>query len=300
VSHSTLDLQSLIVDGIQRALDRIEVLPRRVLLETPAVAASVPMLRGVWGAALRGLDPAVYRRVFEGRAAPGAAGVQTDTPQYILRPAPPDPQFAPAMEWILIGDAIRADETLRQAWFIASGMGLGADRRRFQLRQWLRLDAAGRAAEDGRPWPLGQAAWPWPEPETAPCRLRFDAPLRLRRKGRLIEQPTLADIAVAATRRVATFLPAEDRAAWQPFAERLHGFARRTPQGPWQGDRLDLARYSGRQQRELELHGISGSLPLPAGPGPLWPLLAAAAWLHIGKGTVMGLGQLRIEAAGRN
>ncbi|MGI6419419.1 MAG: CRISPR system precrRNA processing endoribonuclease RAMP protein Cas6 [Thermoguttaceae bacterium] len=85
----------------------------------------------------------------------------------------------------------------------------------------------------------------------------------------------------------------------RPFAERLHEIARRTPQGPWQGDRLDLARYSGRQQRELQLHGVSGSLALPEGPGPLWPLLAAAAWLHIGKGTVMGLGQLRVEAAGR-
>lgn len=299
MSHSTLDLQSLIVDGIQRALDRIEVLPRRVLLETPAVAASVPMLRGVWGAALRGLDPAVYRRVFEGRAASDAAGAQADTPRYILRPAPPDPEFAPAMEWILLGDAVRADAVLTQAWFIASGMGLGPDRRRFHLRRWLGLDPAGRAAEDCRPWPLGQAEWPWPEPETAPCRLVFDAPLRLRRKGRLIEQPALVDIVVAATRRVATFLPAEDRAAWQPFGERLHEIARRTPQGPWQGDRLDLARYSGRQQRELQLHGVSGSLALPEGPGPLWPLLAAAAWLHIGKGTVMGLGQLRVEAANR-
>jgi hypothetical protein len=51
-------------------------------------------------------------------------------------------------------------------------------------------------------------------------------------------------------------------------------------------------RYSGRQRQELEFHGVTGELPLPAGPGPFADLLAAALWLHLGKGTVMGLGQM--------
>lgn len=42
--------------------------------------------------------------------------------------------------------------------------------------------------------------------------------------------------------------------------------------------------------------GVAGALDLPAGPGPLAPLLAAACWLHLGKGTIMGLGQLRITS----
>jgi hypothetical protein len=42
------------------------------------------------------------------------------------------------------------------------------------------------------------------------------------------------------------------------------------------------------------MQGVSGSLDLPEGLGPLALLLAAAQWLHLGKGTVMGLGQLRI------
>jgi hypothetical protein len=70
--------------------------------------------------------------------------------------------------------------------------------------------------------------------------------------------------------------------------------ARDTPAEPWQGERLDLHRYSGRQRAELELRGITGYLDLPHGPGPLWPLLAAAQWLHLGKGTVMGMGQLSV------
>jgi hypothetical protein len=71
---------------------------------------------------------------------------------------------------------------------------------------------------------------------------------------------------------------------------------RAVPFEPWQGRRLDLVRYSGSQKAEVELRGVAGSLALPAGPGPLSPLLAAAAWIHIGKGTVMGLGQLKITA----
>jgi hypothetical protein len=42
------------------------------------------------------------------------------------------------------------------------------------------------------------------------------------------------------------------------------------------------------------MQGVVGTMDLPDGPGPQSPLIAAAQWLHLGKGTVMGLGQLRI------
>ncbi len=44
--------------------------------------------------------------------------------------------------------------------------------------------------------------------------------------------------------------------------------------------------------------GVTGELELPAGPGPLADLLAAAQWLHVGKGTVMGLGRIDVAPAG--
>jgi hypothetical protein len=72
--------------------------------------------------------------------------------------------------------------------------------------------------------------------------------------------------------------------------------ARTLPAESWRGRRLDLVRYSGRQKAELEMRGVSGYLDLPEGPGPLWPLLAAAQWLHLGKGAVVGMGQLVVEA----
>ncbi len=281
-----------------RAMDRILILPCRILLETPGVAATVPMLRGVWGAALRELDSAAYDRVFEGEPSPSGEITGTApherTPLYILRPAPPDPAFAPAVEWILLASAAAEGRLLARAWELAGQAGLGPDRRPFFLRCWLCLGPTGQPAERGGPWRLGRCVWPCENPETRPCRLRFDAPLRLRRRGKLIEQPSLVDLVVAAVRRVGSVLPPAELPAWKSLEPDLLDLARRTVAEPWQGDRLDLTRYSGRQRRELDLYGICGSLALPEGPGPLWPLLSAACWLHIGKGTVMGLGQPHI------
>lgn len=71
--------------------------------------------------------------------------------------------------------------------------------------------------------------------------------------------------------------------------------AKTVPQEPWTGERLDLVRYSGRQKRELDIHGVTGELTLPEGARELAPILSAAQWIHVGKNTVMGLGQLLIE-----
>jgi DNA-nicking Smr family endonuclease len=113
-------------------------------------------------------------------------------------------------------------------------------------------------------------------------------------RGKLVERPTLPDIAVAACRRIEAFLSAEQTVAWSALKREVIELSRLVTTTPWEGVRLDLHRYSARQQAEIDLHGVTGSLDLPTGPGALWPLLAAAQWLHLGKGTVMGLGQLMI------
>ena len=56
--------------------------------------------------------------------------------------------------------------------------------------------------------------------------------------------------------------------------------------------------FSARQGREFCVHGVCGLLDLPEGPGALWPLLAALQWIHVGKSTIVGLGQLQIETMG--
>ena len=278
-------------EGLRAVLSRIIVQPRRLHLSTPGVRATVPMIRGVWGAALHDLDGGIWRTVFEGR---GDGSVRT--PGYILRPAPPDADIAPSIEWISFGMPSAADAVLFRAWDIASGMGLGPERKRFHIKEFVALGPDGTPSfgnDMSAGWSVDCAAGPLDAEE--PSELCFDAPLRLIRNGRLVTDPTLGDIVLGGLRRLRALLPAdavsEFRVLWQPalaLAERLEAT-------PWQGSRLDLVRWSARQRAELEVRGVAGVMTLPLGAGSLLPLLAALQWTHLGKSTVVGLGQMVIR-----
>ena len=129
-----LDAISRFKEDLQTVLSHITIRPRRILLTTHGVEATVPMIRGVWGAALHRLDRQVYRDVFE-----GGANESDRTPGYILRPAPPDPDTAPAIEWISLGCGLVHDSLLIDAWKIGSQMGLGANRQPFDIRSVMAL-----------------------------------------------------------------------------------------------------------------------------------------------------------------
>jgi len=242
------------------------------------------MLRGVWGAALHQLDQAAYGKVFR----PPATNSGESVPLYVLRPAT-TADGRPAIDWISIGPALDHDAILLRAWLEATRMGLGPQRLPFTVESVGFLAPHSRPEE---PWSLNSIA-PGLDPDQ-PWQITFTTPLRLRRKGLLIERPTLVDIIVAATRRIYSYLTDQPE-VWVGIKEQALVEARATPASPWVGQRLDLRRYSGSQKAELEMRGVSGSLTLPVGPGKLWPWLEAARWLHLGSGTVFGMGQVLIS-----
>ncbi len=102
---------------------------------------------------------------------------------------------------------------------MASGLGLGPQRRRFHLRRTVALRPDGQVVEHCAPGRSANAVAGLEQrqaPDAAgqlpasnvrllapdqPCRLVFPSPLRLLFRKRLIEAPTLADIVVAACRR---------------------------------------------------------------------------------------------------
>ncbi len=275
-----------------RSLEQIWILPRRLTLDTSGVAATVPMLRGVWGAALYDLDHRLYRCVFheDGRD-------RERLPCYILRPV----AGQVAVDWIVIGrPAIRRDAWLLLAWGMAMERGLDAARVPFRVLRMQGLRPDGTVAACPRAWRLSDAVWPLAgDPERTPCRLSFWTPLSLLRQGELIPEPTLKDLVVRAGWRIGAFLPRDQRQLWHERRGEAIEFSRRVPERAWQGQRLDLERYSARQGREFRVPGVCGHLDLPTGPGLLWPLLAALQWLHLGKSTIVGLGQLTIEPLDR-
>ena len=285
-----------LADQIKTLTGRIRLRSYRLLLDTPGVSATVPMIRGVWGQALLQIDENVYRSVFAGEGPP-----HFRLPRYALRPAPPDPATAPAIEWILftVDGADIQEAVLLRAWHAACSMGLGPNRTPFRIREFTPLGPTGKLDGDRATdaWPLSMATWPTNgSSAAAPCQVNFGVPLRLTRRGRLLLQPNYSDIAVAAVRRIASLANCGSGEAYRDLIRAVRAEASYMPATPWRGGRQDLVRWSGAQNREIDLYGVVGGFGLPEGPGRLWPLLAAARWTHIGKGTVFGLGQPEIHS----
>lgn len=60
----------------------------------------------------------------------------------------------------------------------------------------------------------------------------------------------------------------------------------------------DWTRYSSRQQTEMQMGGLLGSVSLNMqGLDDFWPYLWLGQWTHVGKGTSMGMGAYTIEPA---
>lgn len=277
-------------------VEQIRVRPRRARVACECSDVSVPMLRGVWGAALRFEDRPVYERVFEGE---GPA--HSRSPAYLLRPGDHEPVDVPALEWISFGSSLEYDDVLLRAWSRAGGMGLGPERRpfRFEVPRWITPVGPSAESEGRTVWTLGEFPWPIPgDPGREACILRFTEPLRIVRKGVLLANPTYKDLVVAAARRLETCASLQGIAIPSGLRARVAEARREVPAGPWTGERLDFSRYSGRQEAVIDLHGVVGEMALPEGPGALWPLLHLSAWLHLGKGTVFGLGRLRVLPMG--
>ena len=272
-------------------LQRVEISAWRILIATPHVRATVSMLRGVWGRALRHVSKDAYQEVFV-----GTGPSHHRLPRYVMRPAPPDTATAPAIEWIILNVEPRLEAVLWRAWDVASGMGIGPQRAPFRILGRVPLGIKSDSAVRPSPrWFLSTVTWPLSgDPALTACRLNFPAPVRLVERGALIAAPAFADIAAATFRRLAGLAGRADGTDYRDLMRAIREEAAQADASPWQGTRTDFVRWSGTQRRELDLHGVTGTLNLPAGPGQLWPLLAAGQWTHIGKGSVFGLGELRI------
>ncbi len=285
-----------LIDEQLGSLAQLPVLPRELFLDTAKQADSVSLLRRVWGMALAQLDPAAWDVVSEGRGG--------GTRFFVLADAFPETATGPLrLRWTVIGEGIQYDVALLKAWDEAAASGLGASRVRFHIVRTVNLgpDGTPRARHDNAPWTLAQARWPLGNsPENTPCRLCFFTPVYLERQNVPISTPTLTNIVAFARHRVSSYLPEEARAvfAWDGLGQTLEQIAASTPAvqaSSWVTPEV-VKRNSARQGREVWLKGVCGAIDLPKGPGPIWPLLLAASWLHLGKHTTEGLGRITIEA----
>jgi hypothetical protein len=224
---------------------------------------------------------------------------------------------------VLIGKALALRPVVEQAWQRALHTGLGANHapctlleiqdekvlnplpgKREKLSNWngnahaetaphpsLSPKGRGRtAAPDLLPLPLGEGRG-----EGSPHRatLHFHTPLRLQVQGKpaRASQLTARDLLIALARRHQLLRDVHLGAAapqydFKTLVEQAQAVALQAQDLRW----FDWGRYSQRQQQEMQLGGLLGSVVLRGDLAPFAELLHLGQWLHVGKNATMGLG----------
>ncbi len=126
-------------------------------------------------------------------------------------------------------------------------------------------------------------------------RLRLCTPIRLKAEGRYIHRINFALLVRSLLRRVSDLARfhcgaelALDYRHWIEQAEKVQAVAAEVHWYDWE-------RYSQRQERKIKLGGLVGEVAFAGEWGPFVPLLRLGADLHVGKGTVFGLGRYEIS-----
>lgn len=261
----------------------------RMGLDSGGRDVPLPVLRGAFGAALHDLSLPAYEAVFRPNSA-------DDAPAYLLRHGAHRLAGRSLFELVLFGPALGHLEVVLAAMQLAGERGLGRDRRPFAIERLAWLDPSARPSAskaEERAFVLDQLRWPLAgEPAGEPCRLLFPEPVRMLRKHELLTTPTLRDVVVAGCRRLTALAGENWRAELRSLTNAALDAADALASQPFVGEIGCVGRWSASQQQYVELRGVSGWLDLPEGPDPLWPLLAALQWTHVGKATVVGLGRL--------
>jgi hypothetical protein len=124
--------------------------------------------------------------------------------------------------------------------------------------------------------------------------VRFLSPTRLRFEGKLTDEVEFHHLVRAMLHRLSGLVyfhcgaePEWDFAGLIAQAQQVRTVQQRIQ---W----VEQERYSWRQQRRLQMGGFIGEMTVEGNLEPFLPLLAAAEYVHLGKGTVMGLGKIRI------
>ncbi len=286
-------------------------------LQLPPYTGS--MLRGAFGHALLALSPlphtdgkpcalhatCPYCQLF---AAPPLTGHSlqkfSHMPQpYVIEPPTGGAQQLQAGQQfgfglVLMGKALGMLPTVLQAWQRALRTGLGAGHTPCTLVEILDENGLQRLSNKREQLSNLNCQLP-PTPVLAEqATLHFHTPLRLQVQGKPVRagQLTARDVLVALARRsqllcdvhLGAGAPQLDFAALstQAAAITLQSEGLR-----W----FDWGRYSQRQQQEMQLGGLLGSVHLQGVLAPFAQLLHQGQWLHVGKNATMGLGGYRLQ-----
>ena len=127
---------------------------------------------------------------------------------------------------------------------------------------------------------------------TATCvDLQFVSPTRLQLGTRLVHQPTFQDIFRILVRRISMLsyfhCGGDLDLDFRGLIERSAAIQSENSRIEW----WDWERYSARQDKRIMMGGFVGAITYRGGLGEFLPFLRAGELLHLGKGTVFGMGK---------
>jgi CRISPR/Cas system endoribonuclease Cas6 (RAMP superfamily) len=190
--------------------------------------------------------------------------------------------------------------------------GLGPERGRYillrvedaspgpQAGQQLIFDGPARRFVNGpRTMTVGQAGLEGEEWRcTTKVALRFLTPTRLKQRGRLTDALDFSLLVRSLLRRVWWLAEAHCDQRWEGDYRELLTRAEKVRVARsdlrWQ----DWTRYSARQRQRLLMGGFMGEVEFEGELSSFLPLLKMGEALHVGKGTVYGLGWYRLSSIG--
>ncbi len=200
----------------------------------------------------------------------------------------------------LFGRAIRAFPFLVVAVRRMAEGGLGASRARFEMVRAVDGGPGGKVLYEGDDLaPLAEPTVvegvPGDQDGATRLALHFETPTRLVGDGALLRKPALEVLVRSLSFRAATLAYFHAGLDWDPTSlEQVasEGSVREVASDiTWR----PLSRFSTRQERTIPLEGFVGRVTYEGDAlRALWPLLRLGEVLHVGKGTVFGLGRYRL------
>lgn len=186
-------------------------------------------------------------------------------------------------------------------------MGLGADRARYRMERVERVDpysgeretlfsgADGLLVTGGRCLSYADVAAHAAGLAADRMTLHFETPTRIKHQDRFVTQPEFQVLVRALLRRLSSLLYFHCIQLWQPDFGQLIAEAKAVDLSVAQVDWVDWERYSTRQRQHITLSGFVGQVAYTGHLELFRQLLAVGELIHVGKGTVFGLGRYRLQ-----
>jgi hypothetical protein len=277
-----------------RALDQVHFPPGK----------SANVVRGAFGTVLRDAVPAsVYSRLFEPGAALGAApsGLADWPRPFVLRVAHLDGlTVAAGNSFFLDAHVFDLHEPalihFRAALSRLAEKGLGPGRGRAELERTEQLDLAGEA----------QAVWEVPreasvailDPEPSPIEsvtVRFQTPTELKADGGVAGRPEFPILFGRLRDRISTLRSLYGAGPleidFKGMGERATRIELRRSEVVWE----QVKRKSGRTGQVHPIGGFTGKAEYAGDLAEFLPWLRAARWVGVGRQTVWGKGDVRVQ-----